>query len=183
MGKKVLRILLVIVSILLILFSVLKLTGLLNSDRDYSTKGTIGFGNSIGAWSREIGSEKFVFNIEVYDDDSIYIELKLPEHSDYASCNGFYYKDAVINCNYNSEVIQWDLQSVEKEDCFATVVPDDCKGAYIDDVFYEAENINIEADGDTVQLRIVAVSVAHKEDHQVFLMDKKDKSHQEPKDQ
>lgn len=169
--KKFLKALILIISLGIIIFAMINIIApnslLDNSDEDFSEF------VEIAKWSSEETNNNCKLNFTFYSNGYVNVDI---EHNTF-STNGTYPQDEFYNCQYDSQIIFWELNYGEDYDSYASIVPKDCVGVQIDGVMYESRNGEIEVNNEVISFKYVIADVPSLEDHKVVLIDEKGKSH------
>lgn len=171
--KKFVKILILIISISVIAFAVIKIV---SPNRSLDSAGEeLGEFVETAKWTSEETNNKCMLSFTFYSNGLVNMDIELNK----SSTNGFYPQDEFYNCQYDSEIIFWELNYGEEYDSYASIVPKDCVGVKIDGVMYESQNGEIAVNNEVVSFKYIITDVPGLEDHKVVLIDEKGKSHKE----
>lgn len=171
--KKFVKILVLIISLCIIAFAVINIVA---PDKPMdSIGGELGDFVEIAKWNSEETNNKCMLSFTFYSNNLVNMDIEFNK----SSTNGFYPQDEFYDCQYDSEIIFWELNYGEDYDSYASIVPKDCVGAQIDGVMYESQNGEIEVNNQVISFKYIITDVPCLEDHKVVLIDEKGKSHKE----
>lgn len=182
--KKTIKILVLILSIGVIAFAVMKMV-----NPDLLTFGDNGDGDLSGYVE---GTETLVektdgeceLKISVRENNEVNVNvMNTNKYGNLTSTNSFFPIDQLYDCRYDDDIIFWMIQYGADNDHFASIVPQNCIGAEIGGVMYKSKTAEIQIDNKTVSFKYVLTDLEHidldDDNREVVLIDEKGKAHKE----
>lgn len=159
--KKVIKILVLVLSVGIIAFSVMKMV-----NPDLPTFGDNG--DDDGDYTKI--AEVFVDETEGGCELEIYVcknnkvnvsATSTSKYGDLVSTNSYFPIEQFYDCQYDDDIIFWMIQYGADNDHFASIVPDDCVGAKIGGIMYKSETGEIQIGNETVSFKYVLTDLEH----------------------
>ena len=170
--KKFVKILIIVTSISVVAFAVINIV---SPNKPLGTSEDLGEFIETAKWTSEETNNKCLLSFTFYSNGLVNMDIELNKFS----TNGFYPQNEFYNCQYDSEIIFWELNYGKEYDSYASIVPKDCVGVQIDGVMYESQNGTIEVNNEIVSFKYVITDVQSLEYHKVVLIDERGNSHKE----
>ncbi len=123
---------------------------------------------AVSSWKSEKTEGKYNLKLTVLSNDTISLDYGIS--NTIKDCSKF--TDLISGNDYANSLIMWDIQICSKDAyAYISVVPKDCSGAVIDNVFYESNEGTINIGGIDYNFRYVLTDLEVKEDYNDYTIE------------
>lgn len=185
--KKFVKILVVVLSIGISTFSVIKMVNpdlLTISD---SAGGDVGFDGGYTDTAKlfaEKTEAECELEITAFANGKVNVCISnIDKFGSRSNTNGFFSSDQLYDCKYTDDIIFWSLEYGIDNDYFGSIVPADCIGAEIGGVMYKSKTAEIQIEDETFNIKYVLTDLEHidldDDTRKILLIDEKGNAHKE----